>query len=194
MNELQVLGIPGSLRTGSYNRALLENARELAPADMSLEIFDLHDIPMFNTDVEAIAVPEPVMALRRAIGRADALLIATPEYNYSIPGVLKNAIDWASRTRPDAVSPLNGKPLAIIGAGGYLGTVRAQDHLRTILLHNDLKVLNRPVFMMGRAAQYFDGAGRLVDESWRERLVGVLAALAEWTRLLRVPHRLPQTT
>ncbi|MBU1878089.1 MAG: NAD(P)H-dependent oxidoreductase, partial [Chloroflexi bacterium] len=113
-DTLQVLGIAGSLRQGSYNRALLRAAQELAPAGMTITVLDLAPIPLYNADVQALGDPAPVVALKTAIRLADALLIATPEYNYSIPGVLKNAIDWASR--PPAESPLRGKPLGIMGA------------------------------------------------------------------------------
>src|SRR5205814_8833807 len=122
-------GIAGSLRTGSYNRALLRAAQELAPAGLELLTFDLAPIPLYDGDVEAQGDPEPVGALKTAIRDADALLIVTPEYNYGVPGVLKNAIDWASR--PPGQSPLNGKPAALMGATpGMTGTARAQLQIR----------------------------------------------------------------
>ena len=128
--SLRVLGFAGSLRKSSYNRALLEAALSLLPEGMSLEITDLGEVPLFNEDVEAQGIPQPVRSLTQKIGTADALLIATPEYNYSIPGVLKNTIDWLSR-KPDF--PLNGKPTAIMGASmGMAGTARAQYHLRQV--------------------------------------------------------------
>ncbi|MCB8984555.1 MAG: NAD(P)H-dependent oxidoreductase [Ardenticatenaceae bacterium] len=181
-NHIHVLGIAGSLRQRSYNRALLCNAHHLLPPGMTMEIFDLDDIPMFNVDVEARGTPEPVMALRQAMQRADALLIATPEYNWSIPGVLKNALDWASRKGPDAQAPLDGKAVAIMGAGGMYGTVRAQMHLREILGHNDTFVLARPHLMVARPANLFDADGRLTDEATRQRLERLLVALRDWTR------------
>lgn len=125
----RALGIPGSLRSGSYNRALLRAARELAPEGMGIDTFELHDVPPYNGDVEAEGDPRPVVALKQAIREADALLIATPEYNRGLPGVLKNAIDWASR--PPLASPLARKPAAVMGAStGMGGTARAQEQLR----------------------------------------------------------------
>src|SRR5882672_4988864 len=127
--KLSVLGIAGSLRAASFNRSLLRAAQELAPAGMTITAFDLAPIPLYNADVEATGDPEPVAALKSAIRQADALLIATPEYNFGVPGVLKNAIDWASR--PPRGSAMQGKPVAIMGAtpGGW-GTARSQMQLR----------------------------------------------------------------
>ncbi len=179
---IHVLGFAGSLRKGSYNRALLQAASELLPAGMSLEVFDLTPIPLYNADLEAAGEPEPVQQFKERIAAADALLIATPEYNYSIPGVLKNALDWASH--PARSSPLNGKPVAILGAGGMFGTVRAQQHLRLIAVHNDMRVLNKPEVYISRPREKFDADGRLTDEPTRERIRTLLQALADWTRLL----------
>ncbi len=176
---ITVLSFSGSLRQGSFNTALLRAAAELLPEGMTLEIFDLTPIPFFNADLEAKGLPEAVKIFKNKIAAADALLIATPEYNYSIPGVLKNAIDWASRLPKD--SPLNGKPVAMLGAGGMLGTVRAQGHLRDILLHNNLLVLNKPEVYIARAAEKFDAAGQLIDEPTRQRLRELLTALRDWT-------------
>jgi len=181
--SIHVLGFAGSLRKGSYNRAILRAATELLPAGMSLEIFDLLPIPLYNADVEAIGEPEPVQEFKARITAADALLIATPEYNYSIPGVLKNALDWASRPSKD--SPLNGKPVAMMGAGGMFGTVRAQQHLRLIAVHNDMHVLNKPEVYISRPWEKFDGDGHLSDGATRERIRTLLEALAAWTRQLR---------
>ena len=176
---IHVLAFAGSLREASYNRGLLRAAQELAPAGITIEIFDLDGIPMFNADVEAQGTPAPVMAFRERLKAADAYLIATPEYNWSIPGVLKNAIDWASRKGPDFQAPINDKPVAIMGAGGMLGTVRAQMHLREILQHNNLYVLNRPAVMVARAGQFFVD-GELVDEELRDRIRRQLEALRDW--------------
>lgn len=176
---IHILGISGSLRRNSTNRALLRTAQAVAPPDVTIEIADLHDIPLFNVDVEAEGMPEAVLAFRDRIRAADALIFATPEYNWSIPGVLKNAIDWASRKGLDPSSPLDGKPAAIMSAAGMSGGMRAQMHLREILQHNDLRVLNRPSLMIARAAQYFED-GRLVDPNLRARLARQLAALRDW--------------
>jgi chromate reductase len=177
-----ILGISGSLRRGSYNTGLLYAAAELLPEHLRLDLFDLAPVPIFNQDLEMDA-PEPVRALKAHVAAADALLIATPEYNSSIPGVLKNAIDWASRPRKD--TPLQGKPLAIIGAGGRLGSARAQLHLRQIAAHLDMHPLNRPELMVAFASEKFNADGRLIDPQVREQLAAVLEALAAWTRRLR---------
>lgn len=178
---VHVLGISGSLRKDSYNTALLRAATELLPDGMTLEIHDLSAIPLYHGDVEAAGVPAPVAAFKERIAAADALLIATPEYNYSLPGVLKNALDWASRPVP---SPLSDKPLAIMGAGGRFGTVRAQLHLRQIAVYLNLLPLNKPELMVPLAWEKFDAAGRLNDDPTRAALRDLLAALERWTRRL----------
>ena len=178
---LIVCGIAGSLREKSYNRALLRAAVELAPAGMQIRIFDrLAELPPYNADVEAEGDPEPVRALKDAIAAAGALLIATPEYNHGVPGVLKNAIDWASR--PAGKSPLNRKPAAILGAAaGNAGTARAQLALRQSFVFTETYVLPRPEVLVGRAAEKFDAEGRLTDEPTRRSLRKLLDALVEWT-------------
>lgn len=190
-SDLHILGIPGSLRRGSYNRALLEAAHELAPRGVTVEIFDLHDLPLFNVDLEAEGLPEAVLAFRERLQAADALLIASPEYNYSITGVLKNAIDWASRRGSDPAAPLDNKPAAIIGAGGRLGTIRSQLHLREILSHNNVYVLNRPTLLVPKAGLHFDQDGRLVEKDTRRRLAMVLEALRDWTIALQKTELAP---
>ena len=184
LSEIKVLGIAGSLREGSYNRALLRAARDLAPEGLEIRIFErLADIPLYNEDVRAHGDPEPVVALKEAIRRADALLWATPEYNYSIPGVLKNAIDWASRPPKD--SPLNGKPVAIMGATtGLWGTVRSQMHLRQVCVFTNMHPLNKPQVLVARAASKFDDDGHLTDETTRRFVRELLVALVEWTMRL----------
>jgi chromate reductase len=182
---VHVLGISGSLRRASFNTALLRAAAELLPADMTLEIHDLADIPLYHGDVEEAGPPASVHAFKARIAAADALLIATPEYNYSVPGVLKNALDWASRPMP---SPMSGKPLAIIGAGGRFGTVRAQLHLRQIAVYLNLLPLNKPELMVPLAWEKFDRDGRLTDEPTRVALRELLAALGDWTRRLHAAH------
>lgn len=180
--KLRILGVAGSLRAQSYNRAALRAASELAPADVAVEIFDLAPIPLYNDDVRVRGFPPAVAALRSAIAQADALLLVTPEYNYSVSGVLKNAIDWASRP-PD--QPFNGKPAAIMGASpGRLGTARAQYHLRQMLVFLDVHVLNKPEVMIAGAAEAFK-EGRLVDETTRGLVRDLMVALAVWTRRLR---------
>ena len=183
-DTLTVLGIAGSLRRGSYNRALLRSARSLAPDDMRLDLFDLHDVPFYDADVEKQGDSEPVSALKRRIREADALVIATPEYQHSLPGVLKNALDWASRPPKDP--PLRRKPIAMMGATtGRYGTARAQAELRKVLAYNDAVVLNRPEVLVANAGETFDETGDLVDEKARELVRELLAALGWWARLLR---------
>lgn len=182
MEQLHILGVSGSLRRASHNSGLLRAAAQVLPDGVSLEIFDLSPIPLFNGDIAATGEPEGVRRFKESIAAADALLIATPEYNYSIPGVLKNAIDWASR--PPKHSPLNGKPLAMMGAGGVMGTVRAQAQLRQILLANDLHLLNRPEVYVIRSWQKFDGDGNLKDEATFQSIRRLIEALAAWTRRL----------
>lgn len=180
-NTINVLGFAGSLRQKSHNRNLLKAAETVLPEGMSLQIFDLIDIPLFNQDVEAEGIPDAVMAFREAMKTADALLIATPEYNWSIPGVLKNALDWVSRKGPDKQAPLDGKTVAIMGAGGGSGTLRAQMHLRDILGHNRLYVLPHPQMMVAKAWSHFDADGNLTDEATRDRLGSLLLELREFT-------------
>jgi chromate reductase len=176
--QIRILGISGSLRRGSYNTALLRSAAELAPDGVTVEIFDLKGIPMFDPDDEAAGgFPERVAALRHAIDSADGLLIATPEYNYSVTAALKNAIDWASRGGDQ--SPLNRKPAAIVGAGGRFGTLRSQLHLREILLHNEMSLVASPQVMIDRAAEKFDESLRLADSRHRDQLARLLEALTD---------------
>ncbi len=187
MKPIHVLGICGSLRKSSYNTWLLNAAIGLMPEGMTLEMFDLSSIPLYDDDVRAAGFPEPVNEFRDRIAAADALLIATPEYNFSIPGVLKNAFDWASRP-PNP--PLNGKPVAMMGAStGNFGTVRAQLHLRQICVYCNMFAVNKPEVLVMRAQEKFDASGRLVDETTRGFIRDLLIALADWTRLLRgEPH------
>jgi len=180
---LRVLGIAGSLRVASYNRMLLRAAVELAPEGMEIELFDIGGIPLFNEDVEAAGTPSAVEAFREAIRRADALLVATPEYNHGVPGVLKNAVDWASR--PPRKSALAGKPAAVFGASpGATGTARAQTQLRASFVFTDTPVLPQPEVLVFRAHEKFDADGRLSDEPTRVFVGRLLVALADWTRRL----------
>jgi chromate reductase len=181
---LNVVGIAGSLRRGSYNRGLIRAAVDLSPAGMLLTVHDLGDLPLYNADVEALGDPDPVRRLKEAIGAADALLIATPEYNRCVPGVLKNAIDWASR--PARQSVLTNKPVAIMGATlGGGGTARAQAHLRDGLGYTNGLVLPQPEVLVPFAASRFDEAGNLHDDPTRDELRDLLVALADWVRQLR---------
>jgi chromate reductase len=179
-----ILGIPGSLREQSYNRRLLAAAGELAPEGVEIETFTLEDIPPYNGDLDGERSPGPVRRLRERIAAADALLIATPEYNTAVPGVLKNAIDWASRPFPNSV--LLDKPVALMGCSiGPFATVRAQGDLRLIFTATGSYVLPRPQVALREAAQYFDEVGGLADENVRNGLRMLLDALVTWSRRLR---------
>lgn len=179
---IHILGIAGSLRQASYNRAALRAAAKLVPEGAILETFELDDIPMFNQD-EDQHPPAKVIELKRKIREADAILFVTPEYNYSVPGVLKNALDWASRPYGD--SAWNGKPTAIMGASvGALGTARAQYHLRQILVFLNMFPINQPEVMIGSAHTRFDQEGNLTDETTQEFIRQLLQNLVAWTQRL----------
>lgn len=177
---LRFLGINGSLRAGSYNGAVLAALPALLPADASLEIFSgLGDIPMYNSDDQAKGFPVSVTALGAAIAAADGVVIVAPEYNYSVPGVLKNAIDWVSRLAPQ---PFIGKPVSIMSASmGVLGGVRMQYHLRQILVFLDAQPMNKPEVFIGGVHQKLTD-GQLTDEGTRKFLAEHMAAFATWTR------------
>lgn len=178
------LGIAGSLRRASYNRGLIRAAVDVAPPGTSISVCDLADLPMFNADVEASGEPGSVAAFKDAIAAADALLIATPEYNHCVPGVLKNAIDWASR--PARRSVLTSKPVAIMGAStGRGGTARAQAHLRDGLAYTNGLVLALPEVLVGESSVKFDLDGNLVDEETRGEVRDLLTSLEAWTRRLQ---------
>jgi chromate reductase, NAD(P)H dehydrogenase (quinone) len=179
---ITVLGICGSLRAGSYNMAALRTAIELKPAGMAVEVADISTLPLYNEDVRAQGFPAAVETLRRQIAAADALLFACPEYNYSMTGVLKNAIDWASRP-PD--QPFAGKPCAILGvAAGMAGSARAQYDLRRSCVFLDMHPLNKPEALIGQAQTKFDANGRLTDEAGRNFIRDLMIALERWTRRL----------
>ncbi len=181
--SVRILGISGSLRRGAFNTSALRAAQELAPQGMTIDLLGIGDIPLYNDDVRAQGFPPAVEALRQRIKAADGLLFATPEYNYSVPGVLKNAIDWASRP-PE--QPFDGKPIAIMGAsGGVLGTARAQYHLRQCFIFLNGHVMNRPEVMIGQAGSKFDADGKLTDQPTREFLAGMLTAFKAWTLRMR---------
>lgn len=177
MHKIEILGVVGSLRKDSYNHAALKAAQELVPEGVVLNLIELHGIPVFDQDKET-AMPASVREFKRRIMAADAILFATPEYNNSIPGGLKNAIDWASR--PYGESAWQGKPAALMGASvGSLGTVRAQGHLRQILVALNMPVVNHPDVIIGNAAQRFDQHGRLNDETTRLFIAQLLEALLQ---------------
>lgn len=181
--ELRVAGFAGSLRAASFNRALLRAAKELAPAEMKIEILEIGAIPVFNADLEAEGDPEPVAAFKRAVGGADGLLIATPEYNLGVPGVTKNVIDWASR--PPRGSVLDGKPVAVMGATpGMGGTARGQSQLRQAFVFTNSYAMPQPEVLVRKASDLFDADGRLTDEATREHLARFLVAFGAWIRRL----------
>ena len=180
---MDILGICGSLRRQSYNRAALRAAQQLVPAGTRLAIFELDGIPPYNQDEEKTPPPK-VVELKTRVRAADAILIATPEYNYSIPGVLKNAIDWASRPYGD--SAWTGKPVAVMGASvGILGSARAQYHLRQSFVFLDMYPVNKPEVVIASAAQRFNEAGELTDETAKTLISQLLQALVTWTEQLR---------
>lgn len=182
-DKIRILGIVGSLRKGSYNRALLRAAIELAPDGMEISIFDneiMSAIPLYNEDIRIQAVPKPVRILKQEIKQADGLIFAIPEYNFSVSGVLKNAIDWVSR--PPNESPLNGKPVAIMGASsGISGTIRAQMHFKQISTATNLLLVNRPQVYVANSADKFDSDGRLIDEDARHFIGLLMKELLDWT-------------
>jgi chromate reductase, NAD(P)H dehydrogenase (quinone) len=182
-DSVKILGFAGSLRTGSYNRSALRAAVKLVPPNSTLEIFDLEGIPLFNEDHEK-EFPPGAREFKANVRAADAILIVTPEYNYSVPGVLKNAIDWASR--PHGNSAWNGKPVGIMGASiGMLGTSRAQNHLRQMFVFLNMFPLNQPEVMIANAAEKFDEEGNLKDSKTSEKIMTLLEALVDWTRKLK---------
>jgi chromate reductase len=185
-NTCNILGIAGSLRQASYNKSAMRAAAELVPAGATVEVFELDGIPVFDQDDERDP-PARVVELKLRVRAADALLFVTPEYNYSIPGVLKNAIDWASRPYGD--SAWNGKPAAIMGASiGAVGTARAQYHLRQVFVSLNVHALNEPEVMIANASAKFDGEGTLTDGATRGRIRQLLESLVDWTERLRRPR------
>src|SRR6185503_1315439 len=177
---VRILGIAGSLRRDSYNRATLRAATGLLPEGASIETFELDGIPGFNQDEEQNP-PAKVAELKQRVREADAILFVTPEYNYSVPGVLKNAIDWA--TRPYGDSAWNGKPAAIMGASvGAIATARAQYHLRQMMVFLNMFPVNQPEVMIANASERFDAQGNLTDEATKEFIRQLLQNLVEWTR------------
>jgi chromate reductase len=184
MTSVNVLAIAGSLRKGSYNRALIRAAQKQAPAGMAITIHDLDDIPLYNADVEAAGDPPGVAAFKQAIAGADGVLIATPEYNHGVPGVMKNAIDWASR--PARAAPLNTKPVGLIGASpGTTGSARGQSQLRQAFEFTNSYCMPQPEILVFRAHEKFDADGNLTDEKTAEFLGKYLEAFKDWVERLR---------
>ena len=180
VDQIRILGFAGSLRRASYNRGLVRAASELAPAGVRIEVFDLTDLPLYNQDVEDAGEPASVAAFKLAMAGADALLVATPEYNHGVPGVLKNAIDWASR--PRASSPLRDKSVAVMGASPGTGsTARAQAQLREAFVFTGACVMPLPELLVGGAGEHFDRDGNLTDPAVRASLADLVEALRAWT-------------
>src|SRR5262245_41118336 len=178
---IALLGICGSLRKASLNRALLAAVRDALPAGASMTLYDSVELPIFNSDLED---PQGVVQLKAAITEADGLVFSVPEYNYSIPGGLKNAIDWVSR--PPESSPLRGKPIGMVGAAsGMSGSIRAQSHLRQMMLYSDSHGPGQPEVLIPRAKERFDAAGRLTDASTRVLLEQFGAAMVAFIRRCR---------
>lgn len=188
----KILGVAGSLRDGSYNRAVLRTAQEVAPDGVEMDTFHLAPIPMYNADVERdLGFPAAVRDFRERIREADGLLIVTPEYNHSIPGVLKNALEWASRSHEGDPSPLSDKPLAIMSAAtGGFGGVRAQKHLEQVASAVNLRPLNRPIVAVPFVADKVEN-GRVVDEPTRGFIRDQLEAFVTWIERLRALDRMP---
>jgi len=177
MESLQILGIAGSLREKSYNRSLLRVAEHLCPQEAIINIFELNDIPLYNQDLES-EMPKSVIALKEEIRKSDGILFVTPEYSYSISGVLKNAIDWGSR--PFGDNAWDGKIAAIMSASsGMLGGSRAQYHLRQIFIYNNIITFNKPEVIVPFVQEKFDEEGNLTDEKTRHKIRELLEALIE---------------
>jgi chromate reductase, NAD(P)H dehydrogenase (quinone) len=185
---LHLVGFAGSLRRGSYNRALLAAAQEVLPADVTLQVIEIGQLPFYNADVEKAGDPPSVAEFKSLLQPADGLLIATPEYNGGIPGVLTNAIDWASRLPGRA--PITGKPVAVMGASpSQIGTARAQLHLRQILGHLHCRILPPPELLVAKAHEKFDAKHRLTHEGTRAVLTTLLERFAGWIRREQAAER-----
>lgn len=181
--KLKILGFSGSLRKGSYNSGALRAAVELCPDEAEIEICPIGDLPLFSEDLEQDP-PQSIIDLKAKIRAADAILFATPEYNYSVPGVLKNAIDCASRPYGD--SAWEGKPAAIMGASiGGIATARAQYDLRKMMVFLNMFPINRPEVMIANCGDKYDAEGNLIDETSRQFIREMLEALIAWTRKLK---------
>ena len=183
-DTLRVVGISGSLRKASFNTMALKAAIELAPADMSFEIGEIGDLPLYNGDVHQVGYPAAAQRLVDQLAKADAIVFATPEYNYSTTGALKNAIDWVSRAQP--TQPFNGKAVAIMGASmGALGSARAQYQLRQMLIFINAHPINKPEVMIGTAQSKFDADGKLIDQPTRDLIAQMMTNLGAFARQLK---------
>jgi len=185
VDQIKIVGFAGSLRHASFNRSLIRAAAESVPSGITLEVIDLADIPLYNQDVEDAGEPASVAAFKRTLAAADALLVAAPEYNHGMPGVLKNTLDWASR--PRATSPLRDKPIAIMGASPGRGSARAQAQLREAAVFTGACVMPLPELLVGSAAAHFSDDGNVTDSELRTSVVELIEALREWTLRLRSP-------
>jgi chromate reductase len=184
MTEMTIVGIAGSLRRASFNRGLIRAAAANAPLGIEIRVLSLEGLPLFNQDLEDAGEPPEVVTLKRTIAEADAMLVATPEYNHGVPGVLKNAIDWASR--PRMTSPLLDKPIAVMGASpGRGSTARAQAQLREAFVFTGACVMPLPEVLVGSASSAFDADGNLVDPDVRASVIELVEALRGWTERLR---------
>lgn len=180
--EVKIIGIVGSLREKSYNKMAILAAKDLLPDNSTLEIIEINDIPFFNEDIEKQGLPKSVIDFKNKLVEADAILIATPEYNYSVSGVLKNALDWASRGR---LLPLRGKPVGIISASmGMLGGARVQYHLRQICVALDMIPINKPEVFIAKAHEKFDPNGNLIDEYGKKVITELLDNLITFIRVI----------
>ena len=183
MTKMDVLAISGSLRRGSFNAMLLHEAAAAAPEDVAVEFYDYSDLPLYNGDVEAAGYPAAATRMKERVKKADALIFAVPEYNYSFPGVLKNAVDWVSR--PYGQSGWAGKPVALLSTGGGLGGARAQYHFRQVVAGLQMYTLAGPEIFVANAATKFDAQGKLTDEAARKLIAQMVVGLRDWARVLK---------
>ena len=175
-NKIRIVAFSGSLRKASYNTAAIRAAMEVAAGQCEIELVDISDLPLYNQELDGENVPQQVLQLTQQVLAADAILFSTPEYNYSVPGVLKNAIDWLSRQKPQ---PFAGKPAAIMSSSmGFLGGARAQYHLRQIMICLDVHFINKPEIMIASAHEKFDAQGQLIDNKTRDLIKQMLTALS----------------
>lgn len=180
MSKIKIIAFAGSLRKDSLNKKLLNAVVELKPDNLEIEIIDISDIPLYNGDLEDIGIPETVTKFKNKIKNADGILISTPEYNHAIPGVLKNALDWASRP---PFNPFSGKAVGIMGATvGLSGTISAQENLRHIGVLLNMHIINTPGVLVYSATNKFNENGKLTDEKTREVIKKFLSSFSEWVK------------